>query len=70
MADPVFIDDEINADWVKQTWDVYDDEGLVDTDERLEVALRELGMSMDKFRTLPAYQGYLAIRRDGEEEKK
>ena len=64
----VFIDDLNNADWVKQTWDVYfrDDAGnlrLVEYDDELLRTVRGMGMTLDEFQALPSNRGYLKVRK-------
>jgi hypothetical protein len=56
MSPTTFIDDERNADWTKKTFDLLDFESA---DELREWVL-EQGMTIQHFKTLPAY--YLPLR--------
>lgn len=72
-----FIDDEVSGDWTKQTFDLYASElnyRRPEYDDELESVLTNMGVTLEKFKTLPAYQGYLRIRKgaistgDGEDQ--
>jgi hypothetical protein len=43
--------DEINADWTKQTWDLFGIESV----EQLRKALDEMGVSVEAFKQTQAY---------------
>ena len=52
----IFFDEELkNADWTKSDFDLMG----IKTPLQLRNRLKKLGISLNKFRTLPAYQGWL-----------
>jgi hypothetical protein len=54
---PINIDENLrDADWIKtMSWDIPD----VQTDEDLKKYLRSRGMTMEEFKKLPAYEGWM-----------
>lgn len=66
MTDFIYPDsDPMNRDWTKQTWDIFDREGLIDSIERLRRYLGNDPVRIAEFKKLPAY--ILVVNKPGME---